>query len=74
MAGSYRHLTTNGGRSMLEGEGDMHEALHELYWIARRLASDRKINNLLEKEYYPMRRGEIPFDTAMLEVKRAFGE
>ena len=72
MAGSYRHIL--GGWSMIENMGDAYEAVEELMWLIQsELGTDRALA-LLQEKYYPMCRGEIEKDAALISVQKMMEE
>lgn len=70
MAGSYNHLLSDGGWSMIENMGDAHECVEELWWLVERVIGEQEAKRLLQDEFYPMERGERQRDKAMDIVKR----
>ena len=68
MSGSYSHLTH--GYSMIENMGDAEECIDELHWLVERVIGTKEAKRLLDKEYYPMIREEVPQDLALKKVKR----
>ena len=74
MAGSYRHLlpqSDNGpGWSLIENMGDAYECVEELFWLVERAIGRDEAIRLLESEFYPMARREMPKDEAMKFVEQ----
>lgn len=66
MAGSYNHVRF--GWSMIENMRDAHECVHELLWLVERAIGSATAQRLLLEEYYPMCKGERPFDQAFQDV------
>ena len=68
MAGSYEHLLH--GVSLIENMHDAGEAIEELFWLVESEIGRVRAKQLLNKQYYPMLRGERQFDTAMKYVRK----
>ena len=68
MAGSYHHLLN--GWSLMEDMGDAAECVEELFWLVEHAIGDIEAGKLLLDKFYPMKRGELPLDQAMLKVRR----
>lgn len=69
MAGSYSHVSgEDGGWSLIENMGDAHECVEELLWLVHRAIGDHGARQLLDAEFYPMKRGERSKDDALLLV------
>lgn len=60
MAGSYSHILR--GWSMIENMVDAYECVEELLWLVERAIGREEATRLLENEFYPMCRGELPGD------------
>jgi len=58
MAGSYHHVLH--GWALIENMGDAHEAVEELMWLVQSQIGTENAKMLLESQFYPMSRGEIP--------------
>jgi|LauGreDrversion4_2_1035121.scaffolds.fasta_scaffold00054_35 hypothetical protein len=67
MAGSYQHLRS--GWSHIENMGDAYESTEELLWLVQRAIGTKEAKRLLDAEFYPMKRGEMKPDAAMLFVE-----
>lgn len=67
MAGSYNHIKR--GWSMIENMGDAYECTEELFWLVERAIGRAEADRLLEKEFYPMKRGEVTRDAAIKRVE-----
>lgn len=71
MAGSYNHVMGENGRwTLVENMGDAYETVEEMAWLIARAVKHKKAVHLLESEYYPMKRGELPKDAALIEIER----
>lgn len=68
MAGSYEHLTN--GWALIENMGDAYESTEELLWLIERCIGEDKAKKLLEEEFYPMQRGEIQKDKALIKTEK----
>ena len=77
MAGSYRHLLPQSdndpGWSLIENMGDAYECVEELFWLVERAIGREEAIRLLESEFYPMARREMPKDEAMRFVEQQMG-
>ncbi len=71
MAGSYNMARK--AWSLIENMGDANEAVEELLWLVQSQIGTKEAKRLLDKEYYPMLRGEKPKDAALLAVNKAMG-
>lgn len=73
MAGSYQHLLDDengkGGWSMIENMHDARMCVEQLWWLVERAIGEPAARKLLDDEFYPMEREEIPRDAAMEKVK-----
>jgi hypothetical protein len=78
MAGSYQHLLPDdedsAGWSMVENMGDAHECVEELFWLIESGLGRKKAKRLLEREFYPMLRGEIKIDKHLEFVQKQMGK
>lgn len=71
MAGSYRHVMGRGGRwTLVENMGDAYETVEEMAWLIERAIGHKAATQLLDREFYPMKRGEIRKDFALEKVER----
>ena len=68
MAGSYNHILH--GYSMIENMHDAGECIEELHWLVERAIGKKEAKRLLDKEYYPMYRGEKPEDEHLKRIKK----
>ena len=68
MAGSYQHIL--GGWSLVENMGDAHETAEELFWLVERSIGRKEAKRLLDAEYYPMKREEMPKDKHLTFVEK----
>lgn len=68
MAGSYSHVTH--GWSLIENMGDAYEAVEELMWLVESQIGRKESKRLLDRQYYRMKRGELPKDRALRAVER----
>ena len=59
MAGSYEGARL-GPILALENLGDAAEAIHEMLWLIERTIGRNEAIRLLNAEYYPIRRKELP--------------
>lgn len=71
MAGSYDMARKKW--SLIENMGDAYETVEELLWLVQSQVGTKEAKRLLDREYYPMVRGEKPKDAALLEVQKAMG-
>jgi hypothetical protein len=55
---------------MIENMHDAGECIEELHWLVERAIGAKEANRLLDKEYYPMERGEKPKDEHLKKVQR----
>lgn len=76
MAGSYEHLLDEdeseegkGGWPMIENMRDAWQCVEELWWLVERAIGEDEAKRLLRSEFYPMKRGELEPDAALLKVK-----
>ncbi len=67
MAGSYGHVAS--GWSLIENMGDAYECVEELMFIIQSTLTEEQVNDLLQKRYYPMVRGELAPDAVFLRVQ-----
>jgi len=70
MAGSYEHVRH--GVSLIENLKDAGEAIEQLTWLVERAIGYDRAKELLTREFYPMRRGELPEDDAYKRVQEMF--
>ena len=74
MAGSYQHIRRGDeegpGWSLIENMGDAFECVEELFWLVEKCIGREAAERHLREEFYPMRRGEIAKDDALLLVER----
>ena len=80
MAGSYNHLISRegkneygedhglGGWDLIGNMGDAFECVEELWWLVERAIGQDGALNLLDSEFHPMKRGELPPDEALNTV------
>lgn len=69
MAGSYEMILE--AWSLVENMGDAYEAVEELLWLVQSQIGTSEAKRLLNEQYYPMIRGELEKDSALLEVENA---
>ena len=68
MAGSYEMVRE--AWSLVENMGDACEAVEELLWLVQSQIGTTEAERLLNEQYYPMIRGELEKDSALLEVEK----
>lgn len=59
---------------MIENMGDAYESTEELFWLVQRVIGTDEAKRLLDAEFYPMKRGDRPYDEAMRFVERKMGQ
>jgi len=68
MAGSFRHILN--GWSMIENMGDAHEAVQELMYVILSEVGEKRANKILNKQFYPIIRGDVQPDKPFDKVQR----
>lgn len=67
MAGSYEHILD--GWSLIENMGDAHEAVEQLLYLVESQIGADMATKILDRDFYPMVRGEKEKDKYFRKVK-----